>query len=121
MKYIYGYFTNKQIKEAANAMHNDIHKLLLYKDNTIEETIFENDEAFLVYFDHLLENFGGVHTLFNNNGIMVKLMSTLQAARNEVASDDFHYGTFRREILDSHGYIKQMFEEGDAYAKSINS
>ena len=75
MKYIYGYFTNKQIKEAANAMHNDIHKLLLYKDNTIEETIFENDEAFLVYFDHLLENFGGVHTLFNNNEIMVNITS----------------------------------------------
>ena len=121
MKYIYGYFTNKQIKEATSAMHNDIHKLLLYKDNTIEETIFENDEAFLVYFDHLLKNFGGVHTLFNNNGIMVKLMSTLQAARNEVVNDDFHYGTFRREILDSHNYIKQMFEEGDAYAKSVNS
>ena len=121
MKYIYGYFTNKQIKEAANAMHNDIHKLLLYKDNTIEETIFENDEAFLVYFDHLLENFGGVHTLFNNNEIMVKLMSTLQAARNEVASDNFHYGTFRIENLDYNGYIKQKFEEGDSYAKSINS
>lgn len=121
MKYIYGYFTNKQIKEAANAMHNDRHKLLLHKDNTIEETIFENDEAFLIYFDHLLENFGGVHTLFNNNEIMVKLMSTLQAARNEVVSEDFHYGTFRREILDSHGYIKQMFEGGASDAKSINS
>lgn len=121
MKYIYGYFTNKQIKEAASAMHNDIHKLLLYKDNTIEETIFENDEAFLVYFDHLLENFGGVHTLFNNNGIMVRLMSTLQAARNEVASDNFHYGTFHREILDSHNYIKQMFEGGVSDAESTNS
>lgn len=37
MKYIYGSFTKRQIKEAALAMHNDVHKLLLYKDNRIEE------------------------------------------------------------------------------------
>lgn len=49
MEYIYGSFTKRQIKEAAHAMHNDVHKLLLYKDNRIEEKIFENDEAFLIF------------------------------------------------------------------------
>lgn len=50
MQYIYGDFTDKQINEAVRAMHGDIHKLLLYKDKTIEEKIFEDDEAFLVFF-----------------------------------------------------------------------
>lgn len=121
MKYIYGYFTKKQIKDAAKAMHNDIHRLLLYKDKYVEEEVFENDEAFLLYFEHLLEKFGGVHTMFNNNGIMVELMATLQAAYNEATGEHFHYSNFRREILDAHGYIQQMFEGGVDHAESENS
>lgn len=112
MEYIYGSFTKRQIKEAAHAMHNDVHKLLLYKDNRIEEKIFENDEVFLIFFQNVMFKFSGTKTLFNNNGIMVTLMATLQAAYDEVTSDEFDYMTFRRAILDSHNYIKQMFEGG---------
>ena len=111
MQYIYGSFTDKQITEAVRAMHNDIHKLLLYKDKRVEETIFEDDEAFLIFFENVLFKFGGTKTLFNNNGTMVSLMSTLQAAYDEVQSSTFRYKTFRRAILDCHGYIKSMFEE----------
>ena len=110
MKYIYGSFTKRQIKEAAHAMHNDVHKLLLYKDNRIEEKIFENDEAFLIFFQNVMFKFSGTKTLFNNNGIMV-----------EVTSDEFDYMTFRRAILDSHNYIKQMFEGGVGDAKLTDS
>lgn len=121
MKYIYGSFTKRQIKEAALAMHNDVHKLLLYKDNRIEEKIFENDEAFLIFFQNVMFKFSGTKTLFNNNGIMVTLMATLQAAYDEVTSDEFDYMTFRRAILDSHNYIKQMFEGGVGDAKLTDS
>lgn len=112
MQYIYGDFTDKQINEAVRAMHGDIHKLLLYKDKTIEEKIFEDDDAFLVFFENVMFKLGGTKTLFNDNGLMVTLMSTLQAAYDEVTSDRFNYATFRRAILDSHGYIKLMFEGG---------
>ena len=112
MQYIYGDFTDKQITDAVRAMHNDIHKLLLYKDKHITETIFEDDEAFLIFFEN---------ALFNNNGYMVTLMSTLQAAYDEVTSDHFNYVTFRRAILDSHGYIKLMFEGGANDAEFGNS
>lgn len=121
MEYIYGSFTKRQIKEAAHAMHNDVHKLLLYKDNRIEEKIFENDEAFLIFFHNVMFKFSGTKTLFNNNGIMVTLMATLQAAYDEVISDKFDYMTFRRAILDSHNYIKQMFEGGVGDAKLTDS
>ena len=121
MKYIYGDFTDKQILEAAHAMHSDIHKLLLYKDNHVTDIIFENDDAFILYFQNLMHRFGGTKTLFNDNGFMVSLMSTLQAAYNEVLSNHFDYKIFRKEILDSHGYIKAMFEGGDENAKSFDS
>ena len=121
MKYIYGSFTKRQIKEAALAMHNDVHKLLLYKDNRIEEKIFENDEAFLIFFQNVMFKFSGTKTLFNNNGIMVTLMATLQAAYDEAVSDEFNYMTFRRAILDRHNYIKQMFEGGVGDAKLTDS
>ena len=121
MEYIYGSFTKRQIKEAAHVKHNDVHKLLLYKDNRIEEKIFENDEAFLIFFQNVMFKFSGTKTLFNNNGIMVTLMATLQAAYDEVISDEFDYMTFRRAILDSHNYIKQMFEGGVGDAKLTDS
>lgn len=121
MQYIYGDFTDKQISEAVRAMHNDIHKLLLYKDKRIEEIIFEDDEAFLIFFENVMFKLGGTKTLFNDNGMMVTLMATLQAALDEVQSDHFNYTTFRRAILDSHGYIKAMFEEVDCDAESTDS
>ena len=121
MQYIYGDFTDKQINEAVRAMHGDIHKLLLYKDNTIEEKIFEDDEAFLVFFENVMFKLGGTKTLFNDNGLMVTLMATLQGAMDNFKSDHFSYKKFRRAILDSHGYIKQMFEEVESDAESTNS
>ena len=123
MRYLYGHFSRKQINEAVHAMHTDIHKLLLYKDNSIEEKIFEDDEAFMVFFEKVMYKFSGTKTLFNNNGIMVTLMSTLQAAMDEVKSDHFNYETYRRAILDSHEYVRLMFENegGVSDAKSTNS
>lgn len=49
MEYIYGSFTKRQIKEAAHAMHNDVHKLLLYKDNRIEEKYLRMMKLFLYF------------------------------------------------------------------------
>lgn len=121
MQYIYGNFTDKQINEAVRAMHGDIHKLLLYNDKTIEEKIFEDDEAFLVFFENVMFKLGGTKTLFNDNGIMVILMATLQGAMDNFKSDHFSYKKFRRAILDSHGYIKAMFEGGVSDAESTNS
>ena len=42
---------------------------------------------------------------------MITLMSTLRAAYDESLKKDFNYKIFRKAILDSHGYIKAIFEE----------
>ena len=110
MHYLYGEFTDEQITEAVKQMHNDIHKLLLYKDNKIEEKIFDSEEDYVKYFTNLLFRFGGLNELLGEPQQMVSLMSTLQAAYDEIQSTTFRYKTFRRAILDCHGYIKSMFE-----------
>ena len=111
MRYIYGEFTDEQIKEAVKQMHNDIHKLLLYKDNKIEDKIFDSDEDYIKFSTNTLFRFGGLNELLGEPTQMVSLMSTLQAAYDEVQSPTYKYKTFRRAILDCHGYIKLMFEE----------
>lgn len=120
MKYLHGEFSDNQILETARIMHNDIHKLLLYKDNKIEEKIFNSEEDFLIYFNNLLFRFGGLNTLLGKPTLMVILMSDLQAAYDESQKENFNYKLFRKAILDAHGYIKAMFEEVDKDAKFIN-
>lgn len=110
MEYLYGEFTDEQIKDAVITMHNDIHKLLLYKDKKVTEKIFDNEEDFLNYFSNLLFRFGGLNELLGEPRKMVELMSTLQSAYDEVIKERYDFCIFRRAILDSHGYIKEMFE-----------
>ena len=112
MEYVYGEFTNKQIKEAVRAMHSDIHRLLLYKDKKIEEIIFEPEEEYMAYFKNLLFRFAGMNELFGEPPQLVAFMSTLQAAYDEISSENFRYSVFRRAILDCHGYLESMFEDG---------
>ena len=117
MYYLYGEFTDKQIKEAARSMHNDIHKLLLYKDKKFEDAIFASDEEYMAYFNNLLFRFGGLNKLFNEPPLLVSFMSTLQSAYDEVLSEDFSWKIFRKAILDCHGYIKLMFENENEVIK----
>lgn len=112
MKYKYGEFSSDQINETVISMHNDIHKLLLYKDRNITEQIFKSDEDFVNYFTNLLFRFGGLNELLGEPKTMVDFMSTLQSAYDEVLSSHFRYYVFRRAILDCHGYIKEMVENG---------
>ena len=109
MKYIYGEFSDKQIELNAKSMHNAIHKLLLYKDKNVSVLIFDTNEQFLHYFQNLLYRFGGFNSLLGEPEQMVSLMSTLQAAYDEVKSDCFNYSVYRRLILDAHGFISSMF------------
>lgn len=112
MEYIYGEFSDAQVNDLIETMHSEIHKLLLYKDPKVNEFIFESDAAFTSYFINLLYRFGGLNKILGEPIYMVAFMSTLRAAYDECQSAEYDYQVFRRLILDAHGYIKQMFEEG---------
>lgn len=111
MEYLYGTFSDNQMEVNAQLMHNEIHKLLLYKDRDVSEHIFDSDADFINYFSNLLFRFGGLNELLGEPEQMVSLMSTLQSAFTESKKKNFNWYRFRRLILDSHGYIKAMFEE----------
>lgn len=111
MEYLYGNFSDKQIKLNAISMHNAVHKLLLHKDKNISGLIFDSDDQFKQYFRNLLYRFGGFNTLLGEPVQMVSLMSTLQAAYNESEKSDFDFMTYRRLILDAHGFITSIFKE----------
>lgn len=111
MKYLYGEFSDKQVNETVVSMHNDIHKLLLFKDKNITEQIFNSEEDFVNYFTNLLFRFGGLNELLGEPQKMVDFMSTLQGAYSDVVNKTFQYKRFRKAILDCHGYLKEMFGE----------
>lgn len=121
MDYLYGTFSDEQIKNAAHLMHKNIHRLLLYKDNLVTDKIFNSDDEFKKYFEDILFKFGGFNTLLGYPNEMLLLISTLQAAYDLIDSPKYSYRIFRKAILDSHGYIKAMLEEVDNHAKPINS
>lgn len=111
MTFAYGTFTESQISKTAKTMHDDVHRLLLYKDDKIMDKMFCTDDDFKSYFTNILYRFSGLNTLLGCPVKMISLLSTLQAAYNVVDSDEFNFGTYRKLILDAHGYIDQVFNE----------
>lgn len=111
MKHLYGDFSEKQIKDNATLMHNEIHKLLLHKDENVSEVIFNSEDDFRNYFVNIMLRYAGLNELLGEPVKMVALLSTLQAAFCEAVSNDYDYSIYRKLILDAHGYVKTMFEE----------
>lgn len=113
MDYLYGNFSDEQIEHYSKLMHNEIHKLLLYEDPEINETIFDNENDFINYFNNLLVRFAGLNELLFYPVQLINLMATLQSAYVECrkSKDDFNYKKFRRLILDAHGFITSIFGE----------
>ena len=92
MKHIYGSFSEQQMKEQKKILHGSVHWLLLYKEN--------NYDKLDVYFEYLLRRISGLNTL----------LSTLQAAREELSNPKFDFHVYRKLILDSHSLIDQIKE-----------
>lgn len=113
MTHLYGTFTETQIKENAKIMHSEVHKLLLFKDNNVNQMIFESEEDFQNYFSNVLTRFSGLNKILKCPVQMVALLATLQSAKDLVNSDDYSFCEYRRLILDAHGYIKSLFEESE--------
>ena len=110
MIFTYGTFPDNQITQMAKTMHDDVHRLLLYKDENVLDKMFKSDDEFKSYFSNIMFRFGGLNTLLGCPICMVSLLSTLQAAFNVVGSEDYEYQVYRKLILDAHGYIDQVFE-----------
>lgn len=117
MKYKYGNFSEKQLEKFETQLHNDVHKLLLYKDRNISKEIFKTEEDFEKFFKNLLFRLDGLNSLFDTSDNMVNLIATLQGALLETKRKNFRYSVYRKAILDSQGYIDIIFKGGDVHAK----
>lgn len=111
MEYLYGEFSDAQIKSSVNHMHNEIHKLLLYKDPNFKERVFESESNFISSFNNMLVRYGGLNHILGEPEYMVEFMSVLQAAFDEASNESFRFNTFRKCILDAHGYLSKAFAE----------
>lgn len=111
MEHLINNFSETQIKFTAKTMHNDIHKLLLFRDKNVKDIIFNSYEDYEKYFKNLLIRFNGLNSLLGYPELMIKFMSVLHAAFIESKKEDFNYIEYRRLIFDAHGLLTQMFGE----------
>ena len=99
MIYKYGTLSSVQIREEKKRLQGAIYKLLPYKEAEYE---------FLDrYFVSLQQRLNGLNKLFNEQPVIINLMSLLEATRYET---DFR--EYRKTIFDACSLVDKI-EEGD--------
>ena len=102
MKHKYGKFNQNQIIEYKKKLHNNIHWLLIYKE--------ENYEFLDEYFNSLMLRLNGLNDLLFHPIHMVELYSVLESARNILNSENFNFKMYRKLILDAHTFVDKLPE-----------
>ena len=102
----YGNIDNIQIRKHKEILHKDVFKLLWMKE--------ENYPQLDAYFSSVLWKLTGYNSVFNNQVIMIDIMSLLEAARIEANKEDYNHSKYRKAILDSMSLIDKLKEsDGD--------
>lgn len=102
MEHKYGSFSENQMLDYKKKLHNNIHWLLVYKENDYKLL----DE----YFNTTLLKLNAMNELLSYPNDIVSLYETLEAARLVLNSDDFNFKTYRKLILDAHSLIDKLPE-----------
>lgn len=102
MKSKYGNIDNIQIRNHKEILHRDIFKLLWMKE--------ENYPQLDVYFSSVLWKLAGYNSIFNNQTVMLDIMSLLESARLEAQKDNYNHSMYRKAILDSMSLIDKLKE-----------
>lgn len=103
---LYGQFSAAQMKNYKKHLHNQVHWLLIYKEEQYEKL----DE----YFTSLLFQLIGLNELIGYPESLVSLASILEAARLESAKSDCNFKRYRKAILDAHSLVDKLPEwDGD--------
>lgn len=102
MKHKYGSFSQNQMSEYKNKLHNTIHWLLIYKENDYKLL----DE----YFNTTLLKLNALNELLFYPTSIVSLYTTLEAARTILNSNEFDFKAYRKLILDAHSLVDKIPE-----------
>ena len=108
MKTKYGQFPKTQVHKHKDILHNDVFRLLWMK----EENYAELD----TYFSSILFKLNGYNEVFNNQPVMIDIISILEEARIESQKENYSHRVYRKAILDTMSLIDLLDEsEGDSY------
>lgn len=102
MKHKYGEFDQNQIKDYKKKLHNNIHWLLIYKE--------ENYEFLDEYFNSLMLRINGLNRILFYPIYIIELYNVLESAREILNSENFDFKTYRKLILDAHTFIDKLPE-----------
>lgn len=109
MEHLYGEFPRNQIAGAKKALRGEIFLLLLCGD---PETAADYDYIDLhVFFESLMYRISGMNTLLMEPPELVKVMSLLQAAKDELNKDDFDFKRYRKAVLDAGTLVSKLRED----------
>lgn len=104
----YGNVRNTQIHNHKDTLHSDVFKLLWMKE--------EGYEGLNKYFESLLWKLNGYNEVFNNQPVMIDIISILEEARIEANKSDYSHRLYRKAILDTMSLIDLLQEsDGDEY------
>lgn len=99
MTYKYGILPSEQIKQQKLYLQNSIYQLLCFKE--------EKYEFLDARFTSLLQQLDGLNRLFNEQPVIITIMSLLETARYE---DDFI--KYRKAVLDATALVDKI-KDGD--------
>jgi hypothetical protein len=102
MKHKYGEFNQNQIANYKKKLHNNVHWLLIYKE--------ENYEFLDEYFNSLMLRINGLNRILFYPIHIIELYNVLESAREILNSENFNFKTYRKLILDAHTFIDKLPE-----------
>ena len=98
----YGQIENTQISDHKELLHKDVFKLLWMKE--------ENYPQLDRYFSSVLWKLTGYNSVFNNQAVMIDIISILETARLEAKKPNYNHSEYRKAILDSMSLIDKLKE-----------
>lgn len=97
----YGEFSITQIEEYKKKLHSKIHWLLIYKESG-------DDESINTYFENLMRYVSSLNIVFDDNPLIIELLTNLQMAFDENTKSNCNFKIYRKYILDSHNIIDKL-------------
>jgi len=108
VKYKYGTFKVKQIRETKETMRKQIFFLLLLADPATKDQYPDVDIKRA--FDNLLIKINGFNSLLSYPSEVVEILSVLESAREELNRPELDFEKYRKLVLDA-GAIVQKIKE----------
>ena len=99
MKYKYGTFNDNQFSDYIELLHNKIHWLLIYQENSYPklDNYFNNLQLYIAALAELIPS-----------PYIIDLANTIECAKLEFNNPNFNHQKYRKIIFDAHSIIDKI-------------